>query len=740
MTLALLLLAPLQVLAPAVPPPRVELDAELARRVRAYAWDQGARVPTPEGLSAGAVPFGEAGLAPDARLYVRCGGAEPRDLAAARELVLEPGAAEPVEGRYGAGLRLRGGPAPLAAAAGGDAPLLVPPFALDLWVRPLEEPGEKAGNLLEAPGAFSLVRLKDGRLGLFTVGRKDAVLAPPVRAEAGAWIHVGLALDGPELDHALRLVVDGAAQGCPAPAELVPALARAAELRVGGLACDVDELSVLGRALTTEELLLRREPPVDVGPHRLRLALDDGSERELAPWAGVLTAPWADDAETLGLAARDHLILRSQGLAWIEGQWREDRPLVRPMARTTHPTLFLGDHRVLIYGGETRDTHVWPWRNTDDTWIYDTQAASWRRLAGPAPSPRCHQAAAFSPDHGLVLYPGGWRNDRLGIETYADTWVFHAAEERWELRTPAGLPLGPIADAAVVYHAALKRFILVRGRSVLAYDPAEDRYDAVPPPVVVDGDGAPSAYLPGDSPIGGYDPDTGWIVLFGGWDGKETFLDTTLHYDVAGRRAVALDLPGSPSPRVRSAFARDSRRGRFVLYGGVQDQYSRREADLWTYVPREARWRRAEAADGPGRRGGFYSMAYDPDLDRFFLLCGRSRVEGFHNDAWRLSLDPEAPGLATFVFDRAAFAPRARFAASVSGDDSPAFSFSSSDDGATWSPWQADPSGGPAAGARFLKVEVRLAARPDAPPSLRAIGFTDADPAELGPHVFELAR
>jgi hypothetical protein len=531
-------------------------------------------------------------------------------------------------------------------------------------------------------------------------------------------------------------VVDGEPRGCPAPEELISALAETQELRVGGLACDVDELSVLGRALTTVELLERREPPVEAGEHRLRLALSDGSERELAPWAGVLTVPWAEDPAELGLAARDHLIQRSQGLFWVEGQWREDRPLVRPMARTTHPTVFLGEHEVLIFGGETRDTHVWPWRNTGDTWIYDTENASWRRLAGPAPSPRCHQAAAWSPEDGLVLYPGGWRNDRLGSEAYADTWVFHVAEERWELRTPGGVPLQKVSNCALVYHPGLKRFILIQGTYVLAYDPAQDSYQTVPPPRVIDADGAPSSFTPGGSPMAGYDPDTGWIVLFGGErgaGGQQTFFNTTLHYDVVGGRAQVLDIQDSPSPRVRSAFAYDSTRGRFVLYGGVRDQFSRRDADLWTYVPREARWRRTEAADGPGPRGGFYSMAYDPGLDRFVMLCGRSTQEHFHNDAWRLSLDPAASGVATFVFDRAAFAPRARFAASVSGDDSPGVRFCASEDGATWSPWQADPPGG-----RFLKVEVSLARRAEELPSLRAIGFTDADPSELGPHVFEL--
>ncbi len=693
--------------APSHPTATAELDADLAGRVRAYSWNDGAQVPTPEGLAPGAVPLGEAGLRPDSRLYVRFGGEMPRDLAAGRALAVQ-GGAEAVEGRIGAGLRLPAG-CELAVDAAGAPRLLEPPFTLELWVRPLAGGGKEAQALATAPGAFSLARLADGRVELRAPGQAAALLVSPSAAPAGAWVHVAFSLDGPEIDHALRLVVDGVPQGMPAPEGFGAAAAAAGELRIGGLACDVDELCVVGRALTTAEVLERCSPPVDAGEQALRLTLDDQTERELHPFSGVLTTPWAEGPASLGLAACDHLEVRPEGLVWIEGQWRLDRPPVRPMARTTHPTVYVGEHRVLIYGGETRDTHVGPWRNTDDTWIYETDRARWRRVPGPAPSPRCHQAAAWSPDHGLVFYPGGWRNDRLGETTFDDTWVFHVDGERWERRTPSGTVPGHISDTVVVYHAGLKRFVVVQGLNVATYDANADRYDYVPMKPPVDTTGAPAAYQPGGSQIAGYDPETGSIVLFGGGrrvGDQWVFERTTVHCDVERRTFTVLDLPESPSPRVRSGFAYDTRRKRFVLYGGVQDQWSRRESDLWTYVPREARWRRAAAAGGPGEIGGFYSMGYDPDLDRFLLLCGRSAVDRFHNDAWRLSLDPEAPGVATLVFDRSAFPPRARFAADISGDGSPGFRFAGSEDCLTWSEWSPEP---PAEGARFLKVEVRLA-------------------------------
>lgn len=722
-----------------IAPPRAELDAALSARVRAYAWDDGPEVPTPEGLEPGAVPFGEGGLAPDTRLYVRFGGG-PLDLAGGREVALARGASAG-PGRYGPGLRLSTEASRLTARGGG-APLLAPPFTLELWVRPSAAP-EGDQMLLEVPGVCSVRCASGGRTVLLAGDGQEVLLSAGAALVPSAWSHVALAVDGPELDDALRLVVDGAPAGCEGSAGLSRKLAAAGELRVGGLPCDVDELRVLGRALTSQELFERRDVPIAAGEHRLRLRLEGGEEQELVAWAGILRQAWVDRPAFFASVARDHLAIHPDGLAWVEGQWREDRPPVRPLARTTHPTVYVGDHRILIYGGETRDTHVRPWRNTDDTWIYAADQARWKRVAagGPAPSPRCHEGAAWSPDHGLVFYPGGWRNDRLGAEEYKDVWVYIVAEERWEQRTPSGPPLAKLSNASVVYDPALKLFLVWKAPLVFPYDPQRNAW--LPPQLVAffDAQGAPLERAFGASAMIGFDPESERIVIFGGEssrDGQLAYHDDTLLYEPRENRAVLQELAQRPSPRCRSAFAHDSRRGRFVLYGGVQDQYSQRKDDLWTYVP-GGTWQEIEAADGPGRRGGFYSMAYDPELDRFFLLCGRSAPERFHNDAWRLALDPEAEASAALVFDRSASSGCTRFAVRLSGGVAPRVRFAWSPDALAWSPWLDEPAADGVEGARFLKVELRLPRGTEAEaPRVQGLGLTDEDPAVCGPHVWEL--
>src|SRR6185436_18025780 len=112
------------------------------------------------------------------------------------------------------------------------------------------------------------------------------------------------------------------------------------------------------------------------------------------------------------------------------------------------------------------------------------------------------------------------------------------------------------------------------------------------------------------------DPGSGLIVLYGSEatqpNGKGVYGDTTMVYDVAAN-VLTLRRPASaPSARVRAGLAYDSRLGVFVLFGGVQDQYSKRKSDLWTYDLAKNVWTQHEASNTPSERGGYYGMAYDP--------------------------------------------------------------------------------------------------------------------------------
>src|SRR6185436_10582650 len=109
--------------------------------------------------------------------------------------------------------------------------------------------------------------------------------------------------------------------------------------------------------------------------------------------------------------------------------------------------------------------------------FFHTREERWERVLTPlAPPGRCHQQAAYSPDHDLVLMPTGWANDD-GDVRFVDTWVFHVGDRRWEQHKPSGPELQSGGEKALVYHPGLHRFLLFQANTALAYDPELDRWE-----------------------------------------------------------------------------------------------------------------------------------------------------------------------------------------------------------------------------------------------------------------------
>ena len=453
-----------------------------------------------------------------------------------------------------------------------------------------------------------------------------------------------------------------------------------------------------------------------------------GEWRAIDLWVAPSTDPVIDTADEFARGNVEGACVENGRLRWAPGRWDRLETAHAPAARTTHPTVHLGDHQVFVFGGETRDTHFWTWENTADTWILDTQERTWTQVSSPlAPSPRCHTPAAYSPDHDLVLLIGGFENDVHPVQTFGDTWVFHVGERRWEERHPAGPAVGQTSDHVLVYLPGKRRFLLLRGKYALTYDPEVDRWEKLGEVRAVTESGAPSDYRVLGSTIGALDAARGKVVLFGGerWtNGVQSFVDTTAIHDPATNTTTVLDPRPGPTARVRSGFAYDSRRGRFVLFGGVREQYTPRDGDLWTFDASTRRWSSLSSSNPPSARGGFYGMAYDPDEDRFFLACGRHSGERFLDETWSLALDERADGYALYVFDRAGFPPGSAWFADVvaGGTASVSFRFRTSADRIEWSAWTGTPA--QLGSARF--VQVALILRPGQSgevPVVRALGF-----------------
>lgn len=675
-------------------------------RVRAYTFEGAGRVPWTRAEPPAGFPFGELGLTPATRVYLPC-----EDLAA--ELRRFPGAA--AELRSGPGCFGRGA----WLAAGGALSLALAPDEGGARAHTLEfawNPSRiVAGELCEAPEAFRLAVLADGRLRLELVcaGSEPAVLVSKGALQAGRWNRVGLVVDRDEL-RSVRLLLEGVPVGraLPEGARIPPW--NALVLRAGADS-GLDELRLSSRAANSAELE-RQAPPAPRPRERLTVELEDGP-RTFELWSAFRAEPRVAEADDWARAELAHAVHADGALRWTPAQWRWHRPDDPPLARTTHPVVTLGGGKLLTFSGETRDTHLGPMRNTRDTWLFDTRAERWERVTGdPTPPGRCHQLAAYSPEHDLVLLSGGLVNERAEKELLADAWVFHVGQRRWERRSD---PPARFSDAVLVWHATARRFVVLTPAQAWTYDPGEDRWEVLGKPEAVDAAGQPAEYRLATSASAVYEPRSQRVFLYGGQRGpneQAEFVDECLWYELESNRYVRIECAPVPAARVRAGLAHDPRSGLLLLYGGVRDQDSRRFDDLWSFDPATLVWRPWLAGGAPTRRGGYMGFGHDEESGRFFLLGGRHDRLRFLEEVWSLDFDLAAQAEARLAFDRAQWPEGLRWFAEVEDGALEALSFRGSQDGVHFGPPRTE--AGP---ERFLEVRFELPAGSAA--RVRALGF-----------------
>ena len=252
---------------------------------------------------------------------------------------------------------------------------------------------------------------------------------------------------------------------------------------------------------------------------------------------------------------------------WIydlsDNSWTQKFPAIKPSARSAHAMSYLGDDKVLLFGGYDGNFN-------NETWVYDLSDNTWT-LKSPSisPSGRAYFAMASSGGDQTLLYGG---NTSGGPSN--ETWIYDLSDNTWTQKFPAsnpgGLNLHAMANIGgdnIVLFGAHTYF----NNSTWVYDLSDNTWTLKNPVTKPDARfGNCLASLGGDK-----------VLLFGGFGLIGEYLDVlgdTWIYDLSDDAWTLKNPATSPGARWEHAMA--SIGNKVLLFGGGAD-------DTWLYTSTE---------------------------------------------------------------------------------------------------------------------------------------------------------
>ena len=129
-----------------------------------------------------------------------------------------------------------------------------------------------------------------------------------------------------------------------------------------------------------------------------------------------------------------------------------------------------------------------------------------------------------------------------------------------------------------------------------------------------------------------YDSARGKIVLFGGRDGDTPYKNDTWEWDVKTRTwEEVLPLGVRPSGRYGHALTYDSKRGKTILFGGIEgavggpQHYTYYKYDTWEWDGEEHTWREVTPTQGTNPHSReCHAMVYDSNRGKVVLFGGKN--------------------------------------------------------------------------------------------------------------------
>jgi galactose oxidase-like protein len=300
-------------------------------------------------------------------------------------------------------------------------------------------------------------------------------------------------------------------------------------------------------------------------------------------------------------------------------------------------------HRRMFLVDQVRDPRISDW--IGDVHILDlTAAPAWTRIRPPSTShsPFIRSSASLVYDtrrDRLVLYGGWGARGPLG-----DVWSFDLKTGLWSEIVAGGDSIAPRAESMAVYDPERDR-MLVYGGVVESAPHIVDLTDEMWALEFGDSTAWHRVIATGDS-VGARagaqlvrDPTDGSMLLFGGVGTTVSPTSGEVFRFVSNPMPTWTRIvPGGvvPRSRVLSSVAYDSRRSRFLLFGGSGTPIDRLDVDAFTPMPSPAWSALSSDSLPPGRFG--HAMVHDFRRDRLLIFGGVS-ARGYLGDTWAAPLE-----------------------------------------------------------------------------------------------------
>ncbi|HLF07229.1 MAG TPA: kelch repeat-containing protein, partial [Thermoplasmata archaeon] len=304
---------------------------------------------------------------------------------------------------------------------------------------------------------------------------------------------------------------------------------------------------------------------------------------------------------------------------WVYNQWSNSWTDKTPWPGKRQAHAFAYQPRLkkaALFGGSDGVS------DKSDTWVFDVTSDRWSRIHSPlAPSPRRQVRMTYDSSIDRMVLFGGYTGsaDR-------ETWLLDLQNETWSRPNPASPPPARFGHS-LTYDPIARRSVLFGGYDGGSVLPETWLYDGLNNTWSNPAPSSPPG--PRSDHLAAYDPPTGRIVVFGGWNGN-CCLGDTWTYSVALNQWDNTSPGGSPSSRSLLEGTFDQVSQRVLLFGGWDPGFLN---DTWLYGATGNRWINIPGLQAPSPRS-WHSVGYDEENARVLLYGGFAPGGQTSGDMW----------------------------------------------------------------------------------------------------------